>query len=140
MPYASSVSVLCGKNVAKKIVSLPNILDARIKKRSDGLFRIYWPWILWEPDSYDVIRKMDRTIKSFAEKRIADDADDDFCSFIRIGEDSGDIEQIRNNDCMERQWVGSYIDAGCEDTAVKCGGSDFATKEFAMLMFKKGEW
>lgn len=116
MGYYSKVSVLCGKNVADRIVALPSIYGARIRKRDDGLFRFYWNDVKWPQKDFKNNTDADAIMEIVNESisKLIDDKVEgckmDFCSFIRIGDDCGDVEHYNNSASIERQWVKTDFD------------------------------
>lgn len=113
MGYYSKVSVLCGKNVANRLIDLPSLYMGRVKMRKDGLFRFYWDSVRWPAKGFSDANETDaimEVVNASISKPIGDDGIDDFCSFIRIGDDVGDDEHYNNSAKFEKQFLKTELD------------------------------
>lgn len=107
MGYYSKVSILCGRNVAERLVNLPDLFGCRIHKRLDGLFRFVWEDVKWYEGDFEEVDAVKDVVKEWLDKSFPPDGPDkaDFCSFIRIGDDDDDTECENNSLYWECQWI-----------------------------------
>lgn len=107
MGYYSKVSILCGRNVAERLVKLPDLFGCKIHKRGDGLFRFVWESVKWYEGDFDEVDAVKAVVNEWLDRAFPPDGPDkpDFCSFIRIGEDDEDTEYESNSLYWERQYI-----------------------------------
>lgn len=139
MGYYSAVSILCGRNVAKRLVELPTLFGAKIKKRVDGRYRFYWESVKWYQDTDDEVKVVMKIVDEFLDKPREDNYKDDFVSIIRIGDYDDDTYYNCNYDELNSQWIKHSIDVS-NDEDVNEGFPEFCTHYYTRLMFEQERW
>ena len=141
MGYYSEVSILCGRNVAKRLIDLPTLFGCFVKKRMDGKFRFYWKNVRWYDDSDDNVRAVMDVVNDFIynNANASNAVLDDFVSFIRIGDNMDDVEAYCNFDIFNSQFIKTTIEYS-DDYAVNVDGIIECRPETAKDMIAKGDW
>ena len=140
MGYYSEGSILCGRNVAKKIVALPTLFGAKIKRRANGQYRFYWKSVKWTEYEDDEVRAIMQIVNEFLDKPVSENYKDDFVSIIRIGDDDDDTYLNCNYDELNSQWFKRSIEVANDEEAENDGFPEFCTHYYTKLMFEEGKW
>jgi len=131
MGYYSEVSILCGRNVAKKLVELPELFGADITKRLGGTYQFYWESVKWYEGSFKEVDAVMEIVNKYLHKDFGPDGPDkpDFCSYIRIGEDLDDSDCECNSFDWDSQWIQKKVCIDGEDIC-DTGTHDEIKKKF----------
>ena len=140
MGYYSEVSILCGRNVAKRLVGLPTLFGANIKIRENGMFRFYWKSVKWYEASDEEVKAVMDIVNYYLNKPSEDSQayKKDFVSIIRLGDDDEDTYFDYNYAELNSQWVKRSIEVINDEEAEIHDGIEFLPQYCVKKMFEEG--
>lgn len=107
MAYRSEVKIVAGKNAAKELRKVNKKYDYFTETKGDnGEWLFECNWIKWYEDEEDVAAYMD-----VVNKYMGMEGADNGINFMRIGEDSEDVEKCSNYSTVASLYSGIVVDS-----------------------------